>query len=423
MSINITEEKMTNPNTLTLPLATAEERDLLGKDILDAVLQHKWDSVHQHLHEADCVDEDNWTTLHWAIREYYTPLETINLLINAYPPAVSHKDVDGCLPLHIALEYSRPLDVIKSLVESCPNTLHLMDKKGRTPLHVACNKSSNTPSQVLEYLVKEHPEAGLKKDCMGNTPLIEAIVNDLEEEVIESLLRYCPDSASVTHEKFHTPLHLAVNQNNSVRIIRALVKCQPDLISSNMGMQTAEDLFYHKWDRPLSTFLESVSSSARPSDIWNKDTKINNFPIQQIYHIACFFLQNKGDILHNTQPSTILHLAIKSELCPWSFCELFLRLHPHECLNHSLEGTIELVTKSCKRKFYEPQLVQIARLINRLQKKIKDFCAEGGSKQAALMKLLSATKSNNEELQMMNFLYTSIRENPTVCASKKRKQN
>ena len=72
------------------------------------------------------------------------------------------QEIEGCLPLHIALEYGRSLDIIKSLTESSPNTLHVMDAKDRTSLHVACSKSSNTSSQVLEYLVKEYPEAGLK---------------------------------------------------------------------------------------------------------------------------------------------------------------------------------------------------------------------------------------------------------------------
>ena len=61
------------------------EQDLWNTDILDAVLEHKWDSIHQHLHEADCVDEDNWTTLHWSCRESHTPFEIIKLVLNAYP--------------------------------------------------------------------------------------------------------------------------------------------------------------------------------------------------------------------------------------------------------------------------------------------------------------------------------------------------
>ena len=99
MSINITETivqtKMANATTSTLPLSTELQQDLLGKNILDVVLEHKGDSIHQHLHEADCADEDKWTTLHWASHEYCTPLDTIKLLRKSYPPAVLCRKLRG----------------------------------------------------------------------------------------------------------------------------------------------------------------------------------------------------------------------------------------------------------------------------------------------------------------------------------------
>ena len=411
------------------PMTKEQKQDLWKTDILDAVLEHKWSSIHQYLHEADCVDEDNWTVLFWACREYYTPLDTIKLLINAYSPVVRHQDINGCIPLHIALEYGRTLDVIKSLVEVDKNILKIKDTKGRTPLHIACNKANNTPLQVLEYLVKECPEAGLHKDCMGNTPLTEAISNNVEDEVIELLLRYCPDCVSITHDKFHSPLHLAVNLNQSVRIIRALVKCEANLtLSINSRGQTAEDLFYFKYDYVLCKFLESIPSSSSPHTIWNGNRMINSSSVQRVFNIACFFLDQNSipvkDELHNLQ-STILQSAIKSPKCPWSFCELFLRLDPHQSLQHDLQ--IELIASSSKRKYYEPRLMQGAKAIRQLKLDLsnhkKCYGSERAVKIAKMKYLLGAMRSSNEELLKMNFLYSSMRENPTICANKKRRLN
>lgn len=408
-----------NANTkLSSPTSIEHQQDLWEKDLLEAVLEHKWEDVHQYLHEADCVDEDNWTTLHWSCREYYTPLDTIQLLLNAYPLAATHQDINGSIPLHIALEYSKPIDVIESLVESCPSTLHMVDAKGRTPLHVACIAASNTPLKIVEFLVKEYPDAALKKDCLGKTPLTEVICNKLEDEVIDVLLRHCPDCIALD-----TPLHLSVSCSRSVGTMRSLVKCQPKLLLAvNQKKQAAEDLFYSKWDRPLTKFIESIPSSANPSDIWNNKTNFDNFPTQYVYDTAIFFLNHNNE----TNSNSTLHSAIKSQKCPWSFCELFLRLHPNEFIKYNSDGIspIELISNSSKRKFYEPRLLQRTRIINQLRKNCKDFSKEDDSKHKALLRFLQqTTKSNCEELKMMNFLYYSIRENPVICANKKRKLN
>jgi len=411
-------------NTKSSAITTKTQQDLMNTDLLEAVLEHKWDAIHNYLHEADCVDEDKWTILHWSCREYYTPLDTIKLLLNAYPQAATHQDINRCIPLHIALEYSRSLDVIESLVESCPNTLHMVDAKGRTPLHVACSAASNTPLEVIKFLVKEYPEAALKKDNMGKTPLTEVISNKLEDEIIRLLLRYCPDCASISEERtIHTPLHLSVIYNRSVMIMRALVKCEPELISSmNYKKQTAEDLFYGKWDRPLTKFLESLSSSTRPCEIWSNKTNSDNFPTMYVYDVARFFLEQNDGNVH----CSILHSAMRSQKCPWSFCELFLRLHPNQFMKHSPEGVlpIELIPNSSKRKFYEPRLIQRIRIVHQLRKNFKDSGKENGAKQKALLAFLQQTvKENSEQLKVMNFLYTSIRENPMICSNKKRKLN
>ena len=66
-------------------LTIQNQQDLWNTDILQELLEHRWETIHQFLHEADCADEDKWTILHWSCREYYTPLDTLKLLLIAYP--------------------------------------------------------------------------------------------------------------------------------------------------------------------------------------------------------------------------------------------------------------------------------------------------------------------------------------------------
>ena len=403
----------------TLPLSKTRElqRDLWEKDILQAVLEHKWDNIHQFLDEADCIDEDNWTTLHWVCREHHTPSEAITLLLNAYPQAATHHDVNGCIPLHIALEYGKPLNFIRLLVESCPNTLQMVDVNGKTPLHTACTKANNAPLDVIEFLVNNCPEAALRKDCNGRTPLTEVICDELDDEVIEVLLRHCTDCASVNNEKPNcTPLHLAVIYSRSIKVMSNLIQCQPKLISSfNLKQETAEDLFYNKWDCQVSKFLDSLPSSASPSSIWNNKT-MSDFPLQYVHDVTCFFLNR------NITPmkDKTLHSAIQSQKCPWSFCQLFLHLYPHQFAQSNSQGslTIELVSSSSKRKFYQQQKIRKRKIIDQ----IKECYGSSSPQQKAIMALyLINNKVQSEDVNKMNFLYLSLRDNPAICNGKRRK--
>lgn len=400
---------------VSTPSKTENRQDLWNTDILQELLEHRWQTIHQFLHEADCLDIDNWTILHWSCREHYTPLDTIKLLLNAHPQSALYQDLNGCTPLHIALIHSRSLEVIELLVESYPRSLRMVDINGKTPLHIACSSASKTPLQIIEFLVKKYPEAALQKDINGKTPLIEIICHDLGDEVIELLLRCCPDCASTTDDRTsYTPLHLSVNRNRSVRIMKALIKHNPNLISSlSEKNQTAEELFYHNWNYALTKLLESISSSTNPSDIRNRN--VNNFSIHYLHDVACFFLSQNSASMKDE----MLHSAIQSQQCPWSFCELFLRLYPYQLLTHNSQGftPIELMPNSSKRKFYEPHLLQRARIIYQLRKNCND-----SAKQKTLIRFLQhAKKSNDEELKMINLLYSSIRDNPMICSIKKRR--
>ena len=196
--------------------------------------------------------------------------------------------------------------------------------------------------------------------------------------------------------------------------MKALIKCKPNLISSlSKKNQTAEEIFYNNWNYPLTKLLESISLSTCPSAIWSRN--VNGVSIHYLYDIAHFFLNQNSTSIKDE----ILHSAIQSQQCPWSFCELFLRLRPQQLLTYNSQGftPIELIPNSSKRKFYEPHLLQRARIIHQLRKNCND-----STKQKQLTRFLQHTKkSNNEELKMMNLLYMSIRDNPNICSDKKRR--
>ena len=102
------------------------------------------DEIRQMLEDnPHCVREvagpDQLLPLHVALDTLdTTPVEVIQVLLDAYPEAVRIPDVDGLLPLAYACDNGVNPEILKLLLQTCPESVHYNDKEGWTPLHHAC---------------------------------------------------------------------------------------------------------------------------------------------------------------------------------------------------------------------------------------------------------------------------------------------
>jgi ankyrin repeat protein len=101
---------------------------------------------------------------------YGAPVGVISVLLQSYPPgAISADPHDGSLPLHIACQSTLSLAVVKLLLGFCPEATKAVNLQGRLPMLVAIvNKA---PYGVIEALIEEDPLTVTVSDQDGKTPM------------------------------------------------------------------------------------------------------------------------------------------------------------------------------------------------------------------------------------------------------------
>lgn len=124
-------------------------------------------------------------------------------------------DMTDCLPFLLGLFAARDWTVFEGFVLSNPETFTCISKSiydcgefnGMTLLH-ACVRF-DPPVSVLKKMIKLHPQALRREDCIGRTPLHIAAGSGASSLVTKILTVHYPDACNIQDEDGRTPLHLA----------------------------------------------------------------------------------------------------------------------------------------------------------------------------------------------------------------------
>jgi len=159
--------------------------------------------------------------LHQAC-EMQPPVEAIQALLMAYPPAVTMRDSGGDLPLHLACRERASRDVIDALLQSDPDTSRVSDDEGRLPIHLACRQGAGL--DIVQRLLVTHHRGSKEIDSYGLLPLHWACAQNASVPVVEALLRANPYAVDVKDKWGRSPLSLAQASTNSEKgpIVTAL---------------------------------------------------------------------------------------------------------------------------------------------------------------------------------------------------------
>lgn len=85
----------------------------------------------------------------------------VNAILELQPDSMESPNVQGDLPLHVALKTGKPwVDVIATLINACPETATARNSvNGRLPLHLAILHYPTSESNVIRKLFKSFPGA------------------------------------------------------------------------------------------------------------------------------------------------------------------------------------------------------------------------------------------------------------------------
>ncbi len=202
-------------------------------DVIDVLLQAYPQAVTK-------IDDQGFLPIHRLMLGKWGEniTEMTSKIINAFPDClVTPTSMGGELPLHLASKRSECADVVQVLL-CFSDACQYRDHRGKFPLDHALEVMRPNPT-IVQLLVSQYPvilsfpdESGALKihRILKKCSLLEKSSYD---EVIEILVSGCESCLRVQDGSGYTPLLLACTQNHSLSQIYSLVRKWPEQVTPN----------------------------------------------------------------------------------------------------------------------------------------------------------------------------------------------
>jgi Ankyrin repeats (3 copies) len=235
--------------------------------LLQLITERNWNMTMERLKRNPTDIQGRQLFLHKALLKQ-PPLDVVKALYTARPNAIYHKEhTHGWMALHVACHYGIDKPIIQYLHQHFPQAIQTPDLEGKLPLHLAVN-SSNCSLRVVTYLLSKYPDAVDILDKDQKSPLDYATTNttnpnsskflremergtvfwnakELEDPngcplaaliykrkwdvAMERLLSYPEETIlwSIKSENRYLPIHYACMQHAPVDLVRELTDIHP----------------------------------------------------------------------------------------------------------------------------------------------------------------------------------------------------
>ena len=268
------------------------------------------------------------------------------------------EDVDGTMLI----------DAIKGqqwdLVRKYMYQASYQDEEEKYALHHLCS-CNRTPMDIVQRTYNTYPKAAYYRDSDGNTPLSNA-VNSYFIQAIHFLAVRNPDTILLrNYENGTTPLQFALDLFQSNIMIDIFLYANPkSLLMINNKSHIIFDSFFRERDLSLRAFIDKLSSGLlRLSNSTMMGYEIRadetSWILHDVYVKSILLLQAKTmrhfsrrAVMHDRK-WLLLHSACKEHACPWSFCHLYLRLHPREAMVTDIDGNLPIHIIAAYTHIYE----------------------------------------------------------------------
>lgn len=151
--------------------------------------------------------------LHLAVSKYRW--DAVPVLVDAWPPAVKVKRMDGSHVLHLAVHHHAPLHIVQLLVAKHPESVRKKGTHGWLPLHRAVMQGR---LDIVKFFIDEY-EDGLRVKCTGGLlPLHLAAVTMNDLEMGQFLVDQYPQALLEPSDDGLLPLHFAATERNDATL-------------------------------------------------------------------------------------------------------------------------------------------------------------------------------------------------------------
>lgn len=141
--------------------------------------------------------------LHCLVSSPNANLESVQLVLGAFPAAISEKTEAGETALLLACKHQAPLPLIKALHALHPAAIREKNEQGHFPAHLAV-QAAHAPVQsaLVSFLATENKLAFKAVDSEGMTPLHLAVnTGGAEKEVLVSVAALFKELVSQSDNK------------------------------------------------------------------------------------------------------------------------------------------------------------------------------------------------------------------------------
>ena len=221
----------------------------------------------------------------------FVKTHVLPLLLKHEPKIAQYEDHCGDLLLHIAIESENSVDTIELILDAYPEGISKKGGYGLLPFHSACNcsesESESDSIQILELLLSRYPSAASispekwRGSRRGSFPLhrcFQLFNANLSDEFIMSLIEAYPDAASIKTRDNETALHFACWGGFPLAIIQRLYGLYPEAVTVQANYSA---LPFHRACLSASMEVITFLLEKYPASIQSKD-RVGQLPL----HIA-----------------------------------------------------------------------------------------------------------------------------------------
>lgn len=257
--------------------------------------------------------------------------------------SVDVKSNDGDLPIHLALRSCVPEKFIFFLAQNFPQCLSIKDRNNNLPLHIAIKQQPQFSDELIIELLKMCPEACVTPDSEIEYPLHYALKNSKSTRIISSFIEYAPVSIfKISDKSKNLPLHILLETGftfHPIEIILRFISAFPDSAKQKFG-QTADLPIHMALSHSLDFSIIKSLAEANSNGILQANHSEDNC-INMICNSSTSFysIPQKVDIilqLITTNPK-LLNLQDKNGLC---LLHIILQLREFDS-SHLIQRIIE----------------------------------------------------------------------------------
>lgn len=199
-------------------------------------------------------EKDNYgeTPLHWAVmRASYHIVSSLLKIYKENRLNINEKSKSGITPFHLAL-LKQDKNLVQLIFEQ-GGDINEVDQEGNSIIHML---AAIGDIKWLKYIIKNFDAHSFQKNNLGNTPLINAILNG-RYEVVEYFLEFLKPNLNWKNKFGQTPLHAAIF-SNQLKIVELLLKYKADLTVKDVNDLTPYHYAYVDKKSEMIKIIHSV---------------------------------------------------------------------------------------------------------------------------------------------------------------------